>query len=321
MFLAICILSFIKPGNISELLHTDLYKLIGLEIGASQREITRSYKRFLVQKNRNKTPTEKTLKTWRKIESAYEILGNPDSKELYQEFGIYVFNKTGFSAFGYRSDFEIELIKARYKESRDTLANFGGIITYPIQFSLSDFLTGAQKKVKVIRTVTCVCPRGGTRCAKCRKNPMMEEVVKELVKLPPGAHENHRIYVKGLGDTHYGRGAENIVFIASSRNDSDFFRDGVNLIYNCTITLAQAIEGGEIEITNIDGETIKVPLGASIQHGDERRIVGKGLPYFESPKKRGDIIIKFSINFPERLTEEQKRIIENVLPIDLSEYE
>jgi DnaJ-class molecular chaperone len=62
-------------------------------------------------------------------------------------------------------------------------------------------------------------------------------------------------------------------------------------------------------------------MGAGIKHGDERRIRGKGLPHFDEPKKRGDVIVKFSIDFPDQLTDEQRRIVEEILPIDIAEYE
>jgi DnaJ-class molecular chaperone len=195
---------------------------------------------------------------------------------------------------------------------------FGGVVTYPIQFNLCDFFNGAEKTVTSARTTICVCPRGGVRCAKCRQNPWMTQIIQTTITLPPGANEFHRIPVSGIGDSAKLRGAADAVFIVYSRQDPVFVRSGPHLKRQFNLTLAQALAGGEVEIENIDGNVLKLPIGIGIKHGDERR---KGLPFFDDPKKRGDVIVTFSIDFPDRLTEEQKVIVKEVLPIDIGEYE
>jgi len=321
MLALLTLLGFVKRINVSDVVDINLCKVLGLTEQASGREIKRAYKRFVVQKNRNQFPSGRTLRTWRQTETAYDILSDPSSKQLYDQFGIHFLNQTGFSVFAYKSDLEIAILKARYKQAPGALDDFGGIISFPVQFNLVDFLNGSEKTVSSIQTTNCVCPRGGVRCAKCRQSPWMTRVVQFKIVLPPGANEFHRIFVSGVGDTPHARGASDAVFIVYSRDDPVFVRNGPHLLRNVNLSLAQAIDGGEIEIENIDGEMLKFELGTGIKHGDERRIEGKGLPHFDEPKKRGDVIVRFWINFPETLTDEQKKIVEEILPIDIGEYE
>jgi DnaJ-class molecular chaperone len=321
MLALLAILSFVKQINVTDLVDLNLYKVLGLQADASGRDIKRAYKRFAVQKHRNQAPSERTLRTWRQTETAYGILSDPASKGLYDQFGIRFVNQTGFSVFPYKSDPEIALLKQMYKSVPAAIADFGGIVTFPVQFNLLDFFKGAEKTVSSLQTVTCVCPRGGTRCAKCRQSPWMTQIVQTKITLPPGANEFHRIVVGGIGDSPQLRGAADAVFVVYSREDPVFVRNGPHLKRQLNLSLARALEGGEVEIENINGEALKIPIGYGIRHGDERRIERKGLPFFDDPKKRGDVIVGFSIDFPDRLTDEQKKIVEEVLPIDIREYE
>jgi len=251
---------------------------------------------------------------------AHEILSNPSSRELYDQFGNDFLNSTDFSVLGYQSDMQIDLMKQMYRDLPADFGKFGGIITYPIQFSLSDYMKGATKKVHAMRTVACICPRGGNKCAKCRKSPYMTQLVTESIKLPPGAPEFHRIFIKDFMDSNQGRGASDVIFVTYSKEEEGCHREGSDLFYNATITLAQAIEGKEYELVGIDDEQISVPIN-SIQHGEQRRVKGKGLPFYYDPKKRGDVVVTFTIVFPESLTEEQKAIIRDALPDELGFYQ
>jgi DnaJ-class molecular chaperone len=85
------------------------------------------------------------------------------------------------------------------------------------------------------------------------------------------------------------------------------------------LTLAQARDGSDVQVEGIDDEVI-TNVTVQIRHGEERRIVGKELPFFDDPKTRGDVVVRFLIEFPERISEEQRRVVEGVLPIDVAEY-
>ncbi|OHS96700.1 DnaJ domain containing protein [Tritrichomonas foetus] len=322
MFLIFTLLAYLEEFNSTNINDINLYSILGLKNEASAREITRSYKRFLVKKQRSGSPSEKTLKLWKQTEFAYSILSEPTSKELYDYFGLRFINQTDFSVFGYQSDYKIALYSQVYKQEFDP---FGGIIIYPLHFSLLDAMNGAVKNVKVIQTVPCSCPRGGTKCAKCRSSPFMDQIVVQKVELPPGAPDYFRIVVRGLGDSERARGASDVVFLARFHDEKGFKRNGSDLHLNVTISLENAIKGGQIEIQNIDEEKITINLTADdgtniVKHGTEVRVPGKGLPVYDE-NKRGDLVIRFDVQFPQTLSEAQKKAIAEILPEDVNEYQ
>jgi DnaJ-class molecular chaperone len=79
MLVLLALLGFVKYINVTDLVDLNLYKVLGLQEDASSRDIKRAYKRFVVQKHRNKAPSERTVRTWRQTETAYDILSDPAS--------------------------------------------------------------------------------------------------------------------------------------------------------------------------------------------------------------------------------------------------
>ncbi|OHT00080.1 DnaJ domain containing protein [Tritrichomonas foetus] len=322
MIFLISLLNFVQKFNTSELTNVNFYQLTGLQKTDNDRAVVRSFKRFLSQKKKHPGPTERTLKLWKQTQLAYDILGNPDSRALYDAFGMDFVNVTGFQVMGYQSDATLEALKQMFGgQVPPEMQNYGGMIFYPVQFDILEYLTGSEKTVKVFRQTRCVCPKGRRKCAECRRNPWKEEVVEHKIQLPQGATEYHRIIAKGFGDPEKGRGATDVIFICYCKPDELFKRDGADILTNVTINLATAIRGGEIEIENFDGQKIEVDIQGGVQHGETRRIPDHGLPYFLDPTKRGDLVVTFAIEFPETLTEEQKKIIQEELPDDPSLYE
>jgi DnaJ-class molecular chaperone len=46
----------------------------------------------------------------------------------------------------------------------------------------------------------------------------------------------------------------------------------------------------------------------------EKRIAGEGLPYPKQLNKKGDIIVKFDIKFPDTLSSSQRDMLNTYLP-------
>ena len=313
------LLFFAYKLNTTECDNINLYEVLNLNKYSTPKELQKSFRKATVQYKRNKHHSNRDERLWRQTKFAHEIISNPDSKQLYDTYGNLFFNKTDFTVFGYYSENELlamrQQLKGAYLDD-----SFGGIIDFPIQFNLVDFIQGKTKTVKLMRTVLCTCKKGGTKCPKCRKNPYEQQLFTQTVTLPKGAANMHRIYIKDIFDTHLDRGASAIVFTAYQKEDPIFIRDGVDLLLNVTISLADIIHGGEYRFQNPDGEELSISL-QGVQHGEKRRIKGKGIPYFTDSKMRGDVVITFSISFPSTLSKGQISTIEKILPDEISEYQ
>ncbi|KAI9103643.1 hypothetical protein K1719_023266 [Acacia pycnantha] len=88
-----------------------------------------------------------------------------------------------------------------------------------------------------------------------------------------------------------------------------FTRDGQNLEVRVEIPLVNALTGCSLQVPLIEeGETMTVSFEDTVIFpGFQKVIEGKGMPNLKQQDgRRGDLLIKFLINFPTELSDEQK---------------
>ena len=129
MILLLSLISFIQQINTSDILGVDFYQLIGLQKTDNEKAIVRSFKRFLSQKKRHPTTNERTLKLWRQTQLAYDVIGNPDSRALYDSLGSDFVNVTNFRVVGYNSDAALDVLRQMLGVNFPTeMEHYGGLI-------------------------------------------------------------------------------------------------------------------------------------------------------------------------------------------------
>ena len=77
----------------------------------------------------------------------------------------------------------------------------------------------------------------------------------------------------------------------------------------------QALCGVLVDIPTLTGE--KIPLNLAnevIKPTTVKKITGYGLPLPKEPTKRGDILVSFDIQFPDRMSQNTKDLLHDLLP-------
>ena len=75
-------------------------------------------------------------------------------------------------------------------------------------------------------------------------------------------------------------------------------------------------EGGRKALEHLDGRRLQVPVPLGVvRPGQETRISGEGMPVRKDGQvqRKGDMVVKWEIVFPDRLTPSQKVGIKKVL--------
>jgi len=98
-----------------------------------------------------------------------------------------------------------------------------------------------------------------------------------------------------------------------------FTRLDSDLIITLPLTLLEALTSkgtASRTVTLLDGTTTAIPVPkAVVQPGKETRIPERGMPISKagSVKKRGDLIVKWNVTLPEKLSVEKTKELERVL--------
>lgn len=78
------------------------------------------------------------------------------------------------------------------------------------------------------------------------------------------------------------------------------------------MSLADALCGAQLQVRSLDGRALDVPISTVITPGSAKVLRGEGMPISKTGG-RGDLRIKFEINFPRQLAPEQKQQLRGLL--------
>ncbi len=175
----------------------DLYKVLGLQKGASDDEIKKAYRKLAMKHHPDRNPGNKEAeKKFKEASAAYEVLKDPKKRQNYDQFGS---ADGGFGAGGFGggagsgagggygdfggmnfsdifSDFFSEAGSGRGgAANRQTQSNAGSDLRYNIEVSLKDAYTGTTQEIVFDVKQTCqTCDGTGSadkakpiRCSAC----------------------------------------------------------------------------------------------------------------------------------------------------------
>jgi molecular chaperone DnaJ len=88
--------------------------------------------------------------------------------------------------------------------------------------------------------------------------------------------------------------------------DRFFRRDGLDLVSEVPINVAQAVLGTRIRVRTIDGKKVVLRIPPGTQPGRRFRIKGLGV---EKNGRRGDQLVQVDVTVPENLSPEQQEMM------------
>jgi molecular chaperone DnaJ len=162
-------------------------------------------------------------------------------------------------------------------------------------------------------TVQQACPECQGRgqvikdpCGDCRGSGRVRQTKNLSVKIPAGIDNGDRIRLSGEGEAGQNGGPSGDLFVELRvKPHSVFSRDGNDLRMNIPVSFLTAALGGDIEVPTMAGK-VKLSIPAETQTGKVFRIRGRGIKALRS-KKVGDMLCRAVIETPVKLTDEQKK--------------
>ena len=308
----------------------DFYSTLGVGRSASDDEIKKAYRKLARKHHPDVNDgNPKAEERFKEISHAYEALGDPKKRKLYDQFGEAGlregFNPNAYQQYGGRGGggrgggfesmfgggggggFDLnDILGSMFGGGRQAAGPAGGRgapqggpkgeeITQKLFLDFEQAVEGLTSTINYRSYV----PIG---------NNQLGEKARELkVRIPAGANTGRKLRLKGKGHaSQQGGPPGDLVIEIEVRTHPHFKMDGRNILLTLPITIAEAILGAAIEVPTIHGSSrIKVPKNTS--SGQKLRLRGKGI---HNKAGKGDQIVELQIVVPKGLDDESKKLIE-----------
>jgi DnaJ homolog subfamily B member 4 len=134
------------------------------------------------------------------------------------------------------------------------------------------------------------------------------------INVRPGWKAGTKLTFASKGDEDRHGQAGDIIFVIKEKPHERFTRHGDDLHTAIKVPLVQALTGaGDLAVTTLDGRAVRLPhRGAILTPGTEISLPGEGMPNSKTGQK-GALKVKFDIEFPKSLTDQQKEGIKAIL--------
>lgn len=308
----------------------DYYKILGVSKNATKEEIKKAYRGLARKYHPDLNPDNKdSEEKFKEVQEAHEVLSDEEKRKTYDMFGSAEFRPGGRTTW--RRTGEAPGGQGyEYSYSAHDFTGFEDI--FKDIFGFGGHSGGGRSRGEAFRdifsTVTKDRPsrsrdleyqieidfdtaiRGGVRdLSISRQKHEGVETEKLSVRIPAGVDNGSRIRVQGKGEAH-GSTKGDLYLRVKVKPHPIFTRKGDDIYLEVPVTVYEAAIGNKIEVPTIDG-TAEMTIPPGVQSGSKLRLKGKGVTNLKT-KVRGDQYIEIKIAMPDKITEKDKKIYEDL---------
>ncbi len=172
-----------------------------------------------------------------------------------------------------------------------------------------------QSLFGMTRTVQTCPDCGGSgkiikyKCSNCAGTGFVKSKKKIQVAVPAGIDNGQSIRIREKGEPGINGGGRGDLLVTVLVDRHPVFQRQEYDIYSSEpISFTQAALGGRITITTIDGP-FEIDIKPGTQTDTKVKLKGKGVPTLRNKTVRGDHYVTLVVQVPDKLTEEQKSIL------------
>ena len=145
------------------------------------------------------------------------------------------------------------------------------------------------------------------KCPTCGGSGETRNEKRVMITVPPGTETGLKIRLRGQGESGGGgKPPGDLIVTFQVQPDKFFRRDGLDLLCDVSINLAQAVFGTKLRVKTLDGKKVVLKIPAGTQPGRKFRIKGEGIAKGE---RRGDLLVNVQVTIPEQLSPEQEEML------------
>jgi DnaJ-class molecular chaperone len=311
----------------------NFYETLGLTETANQDEIKKAYRKLSLQyhPDRNNNSPESTLK-FQNINAAYDIIGDEDKRRTHDMQNKMPFGKgSGIPSFFSHTtstptsgEFDpsdiLNFISSNFFNTSVSNSNGQNVKFGGNMFNMENIKQRLTKPTPIIKTETITLSKAFTGYNMpieitrwiIENDIKREETETIYIPIPCGVDNNEIIILREKGNVLSENNKGDIKVFIKIHNDTDFTRNGLDLILDKKIKLKDALCGFVFDMNYLDGRTFKINnnVGNIITNNYNKVLPNMGM---KREDHVGNLIINFSVTFPEQLTIEQINALQEIL--------
>jgi len=322
----------------------EFYDLLGVEKSATASEIKKAFRKKAMKHHPDRGGDEELFK---KIQEAHEVLSDDDKRKLYDEGGKEAVEQGGSGGGGGGADI-FDLFGGGGRRRGQAGPRKGETTMHKLQVDLKDMYNGRVRKLAINRSRQANPGAKPKMCDDCdgrgvvlkvrQLGPGMLQQV-QMACDTPGCDDGYLVKMKkerkvlevaiekGMkngqkikfaeeGDQKPGGLPGDVVFVLECKKHPVFTRKGPHLFMGKKISLKEALTGIAFTVEHLDGRILHVTTepGAVIADGSAKMVEHEGMPMHGNPFVKGNLVIQFEIDYPERLDPETAKQLESLLP-------
>jgi len=199
----------------------DYYEALGIARNASDAEIKKAYRRLAMKYHPDRNPGDEEAETrFKEAKEAYEVLGDPQKRAAYDQFGHAGVDQQagaggggGFGAAGGFGDIFDDIFGDIFGAGRGRSRTYRGAdLQYNLELSLEEAVFGTEAKIRIPTTEACeVCDGSGARpgtatesCPTCRGmgQVRVQQGFFSVQQTCPRCHGSGKIIPEPCGNCH-----------------------------------------------------------------------------------------------------------------------
>jgi molecular chaperone DnaJ len=144
-------------------------------------------------------------------------------------------------------------------------------------------------------------------CPTCRGAGEIRTERDVVITVPPATETGTRVRIRGQGEPGRPGGPPGDLLVTFQVQPDRFFRrEGLDIVCEVPLNLAQAALGTRLRVRTLDGKKVMLRIPGGTQPGRKFRIKGQGV---EKNGVRGDQLVQVNVTVPEQLTPEQQDLL------------
>jgi molecular chaperone DnaJ len=146
-------------------------------------------------------------------------------------------------------------------------------------------------------------------CTTCRGTGDLRSQRKVMITVPPATESGTKVRLKGQGQpARPGGKAGDLLITFEVKSDRFFRKEGLDLICEVPINIAQAMLGSKIRVRTLEGKKVVLRVPPGTQPGRKFRLKGMGL---ERNGRKGDQLVQVDVKLPEKLSSKEAQLVKD----------